>query len=143
MGFSPCSQHSPHLQTSLWQSTCSSASVSSSASSAHCFLVISCGISLFSRPAVFWSKLFLALTTASQTSLAPSLAIIRAGSEETPRSFFHLAGGVLIAADCINDPQSFMAAKIMIAKRAKPDLGALADPEVAMKDVMKAALAGA
>lgn len=90
----------------------------------------------------FWSDQYdLKLQTAGLIGDHDS-TIIRAGSDETPRSFFHLAGGVLIAADCINDPQSFMAAKMMIAKRAKPDLGALADPVMAMKDVMKAALAG-
>lgn len=91
----------------------------------------------------FWSDQYdLKLQTAGLIGDHDS-TIIRAGSDETPRSFFHLAGGVLIAADCINDPQSFMAAKMMIPKRAKPDPATLADTEMAMKDVMKAALAGA
>ncbi|WP_323761183.1 NAD(P)/FAD-dependent oxidoreductase [Maricaulis sp.] len=90
----------------------------------------------------FWSDQYdLKLQTAGLIG-DHDTTITRAGDDETPRSFFHLADGVLIAADCINDPQSFMAAKMMIAKRAKPDPAALADPDVAMKDVMKAALAG-
>jgi len=91
----------------------------------------------------FWSDQFdLKLQTAGLIG-AHDTTIIRTGEAETPRSFFHLADGVLIAADCINDPPSFMAAKMMIQKRAKPDPVALADSAVAMKDVMKAALAGA
>lgn len=91
----------------------------------------------------FWSDQFdLKLQTAGLIG-AQDTTITRAGDTETPRSFFHLADGVLIAADCINDPQSFMAAKLMIEKRARPDPARLADPAIAMKDVMKAALAGA
>ncbi len=90
----------------------------------------------------FWSDQYdLKLQTAGLIG-TQDCTITRAGDAETPRSFFHLADGVLIAADCINDPQSFMAAKMMIQKRAKPDPIALADPDVAMKDVMKTALAG-
>ena len=90
----------------------------------------------------FWSDQFdLKLQTAGLIG-DHDTTIIRCGEDETPRSFFHLAKGVLVAADCINDPPSFMAAKMMIQKRAKPDPVALADPGVAMKDVMKAALAG-
>lgn len=47
---------------------------------------------------------------------------------------------MLIAADCVNDPHGFMAAKMMIAQRAKPDLDDLVNPDVPMKEVMKAAL---
>jgi 3-phenylpropionate/trans-cinnamate dioxygenase ferredoxin reductase component len=91
----------------------------------------------------FWSDQFdLKLQTAGLIG-AQDTTITRAGDDETPRSFFHLADGVLIAADCINDPPSFMAAKMMIQKRARPDPAALADPDVAMKDVMKAAQATA
>jgi len=56
-------------------------------------------------------------------------------------TLFHLKDGVLIAADCVNDAHGFMAAKMMIAQRAKPDLDDLVNPDVPMKDVMKAALA--
>lgn len=91
----------------------------------------------------FWSDQFdLKLQTAGLIGTQDT-TITRGGDAETPRSFFHLADGVLIAADCINDPQSFMAAKMMIQKRARPELAALANPAIAMKDVMKAALAGA
>ncbi|WP_291844585.1 FAD-dependent oxidoreductase [Maricaulis sp.] len=103
-----------------------------------------CGVAA-PKPEVpwFWSDQFdLKLQTAGLIG-AQDTTITRAGPDETPRSFFHLADGVLIAADCINDPQSFMAAKMMIQKRASPDPAALANPDMAMKDVMKAAMAGA
>ena len=56
-------------------------------------------------------------------------------------TLFHLKDGVLIAADCVNDAHGFMAAKMMIAQRARPDVDDLVNPDVPMKDVMKAALA--
>ena len=56
-------------------------------------------------------------------------------------TLFHLQNGVLVAADCVNDAHGFMAAKMMIAQRAEPDLDDLVNPDVPMKDVMKAALA--
>lgn len=61
-------------------------------------------------------------------------------TEEGHFSLFHLKDGVLIAADCVNDAHGFMAAKMMIAQRARPNLDDLANPDVPMKDVMKAAL---
>lgn len=55
-------------------------------------------------------------------------------------TLFHLKDGVLVAADCVNDAHGFMAAKMMIAQRARPDVDDLVNPDVPMKDVMKAAL---
>jgi len=89
----------------------------------------------------FWSDQFdLKLQTAGLFQGADEL-VIRGDALNAPVSFFHLKGGVLIAADCVNDPQSFMAAKMMIAKRARPDASALADASQSMKDIMKSAMA--
>ncbi|WP_300527469.1 FAD-dependent oxidoreductase [Maricaulis sp.] len=88
----------------------------------------------------FWSDQFdLKLQTAGLFQGADTLVERVTGEEQ--RSFFHLKDGALIAADCINDPQSFMAAKMMIAKGLAPDAAALADTGQAMKDVMKQAMA--
>lgn len=94
------------------------------------------------RPEVpwFWSDQFdLKLQTAGLFQDADQL--VMRGEGET-RTFFHLKDGVLIAADCVNDPQSFMAAKMMIMKSARPDPDALADTRQAMKDIMKSAQTG-
>lgn len=88
----------------------------------------------------FWSDQFeLKLQTAGLFQGADQLVERATGEEQ--RSFFHLKGGKLIAADCINDPQSFMAAKMIIAKGGRPDPAALGDPDQAIKDIMKAAMA--
>ena len=63
-----------------------------------------------------------------------------ADTEDGHFSLFHLKDGVIIAADCVNDAHGFMAAKMMIAQRASPNPDDLANPEISMKDVMKAAL---
>ncbi len=88
----------------------------------------------------FWSDQFdLKLQTAGLFQGADELIIRRTGEEQV--SFFHLKAGVLIAADCVNDPQSFMASKMMIGKRGRPDPQKLADTQAPMKEIMKAAIA--
>lgn len=90
----------------------------------------------------FWSDQFeLKLQTAGLFQGADQL-VERVTADEQ-RSFFHLKDGKLVAADCINDPQSFMAAKMIIAKGGRPDPAALSDPDQPMKDIMKAAMAAA
>ncbi len=89
----------------------------------------------------FWSDQFdLKLQTAGLFQGSDEL-VTRGEGEQ--KSFFHLREGVLIAADCVNDPQSFMASKMMIAKRGRPDPAALADPDAPLKEIMKAAIASA
>jgi 3-phenylpropionate/trans-cinnamate dioxygenase ferredoxin reductase subunit len=46
----------------------------------------------------------------------------------------YLKGGELQAVEAVNQPKDYMAARKLIAERARPDLGRLADPSVAMKD---------
>lgn len=90
----------------------------------------------------FWSDQFdLKLQTAGLFQGADQLIRRQSGEEQV--SFFHLKDGVLIAADCVNDPQSFMAAKMIIGKRGKPDTASLADPTASIKDIMKAAMSAA
>ena len=91
----------------------------------------------------FWSDQFeLKLQTAGLIGQHDTTIRRRAADSAAGHfSLFHLKNGVLIAADCVNDAHGFMAAKMMIAQRASPDLDDLANPDVPMKDVMKAALA--
>ncbi|MEJ2602138.1 MAG: FAD-dependent oxidoreductase [Gammaproteobacteria bacterium] len=53
------------------------------------------------------------------------------------RSFacFYLAGGRLLAVEAVNSPREFMLAKPLIAAGAMPPIGALADPDVSLKDL--------
>src|SRR6202790_5709459 len=46
----------------------------------------------------------------------------------------YLKGGELQAVEAVNHPKDYMAARKLIAERARPDPGRLADPSVAMKD---------
>jgi 3-phenylpropionate/trans-cinnamate dioxygenase ferredoxin reductase subunit len=46
----------------------------------------------------------------------------------------YLKGGELLAVEAVNQPKDYMAARKLIAERARPDPDRLADPSVAMKD---------
>jgi len=46
----------------------------------------------------------------------------------------YLKGGELMAVEAVNHPKDYMAARKLIAERARPDPDKLADPTVAMKD---------
>ena len=48
----------------------------------------------------------------------------------------YLRGGELIAVDTVNSPKDQMAARKLIAARARPDLGKLADHTVPLKDAV-------
>jgi len=48
----------------------------------------------------------------------------------------YLFRGELIAVDTVNNPKDQMAARKLIAARARPDLAKLADPAVALKDCL-------
>jgi 3-phenylpropionate/trans-cinnamate dioxygenase ferredoxin reductase component len=60
------------------------------------------------------------------------------GDPEAGRAFacFYLAGGRLVAADCVNRPQEFMFAKRAITEGLAPDPAALADPEVPLASLL-------
>jgi hypothetical protein len=47
-----------------------------------------------------------------------------------------LKGGELIAVEAVNHSKDYMAARKMIADRARPDADKLADPQVALKDAV-------
>jgi 3-phenylpropionate/trans-cinnamate dioxygenase ferredoxin reductase subunit len=88
----------------------------------------------------FWSDQFdLKLQSAGLVASADR-SVIRGDYESEHFALFHFANDVLIAADAVNDPQSFMAAKLMIAAGAKPDPDALTNNSISIKETMKAAL---
>lgn len=89
----------------------------------------------------FWSDQFDYKLQSAGIYFGGETTIERSG--DGSYALFHLTDGVLTAADAVNDPQAFMAAKMMVAKGARPDPAALADPSSPMKDIMKAAMAAA
>ena len=49
-------------------------------------------------------------------------------------SVCYLKGGELVALEAVNHSKDYMAARKMIADRARPDIGKLADPRIALKE---------
>lgn len=52
---------------------------------------------------------------------------------------FYLRDGTLIAADAVSRPADFMAAKRLVAARARPDMAALANVDIPLKTLLPAA----
>ncbi|HEX5208809.1 MAG TPA: oxidoreductase C-terminal domain-containing protein, partial [Steroidobacteraceae bacterium] len=62
-------------------------------------------------------------------------AVVMRGDPATHAfSACYLRGGELIAVDAVNSPKDQMAARKLIAARARPSIDKLADPGVPMKD---------
>jgi 3-phenylpropionate/trans-cinnamate dioxygenase ferredoxin reductase component len=51
-------------------------------------------------------------------------------------SVCYLKGGELLAVEAINHSKDYMAARKLIAERARPDLSKLADPQIALKEAI-------
>lgn len=85
----------------------------------------------------FWSDQFDLKLQSAGLITGVETTIMRGDPSRDHFALFHFAGDFLIAADAINDPPSFMAAKIMIAKGATPDPDHIADTNIAMKDIMR------
>jgi len=70
--------------------------------------------------------------------------VILRGDPSEGRGFscFYLAGGKVIAADCVNRPQEFMFSKRAIATELKLDLAQLADPATELKSLLLTPAAG-
>jgi 3-phenylpropionate/trans-cinnamate dioxygenase ferredoxin reductase subunit len=89
----------------------------------------------------FWSDQFDLKLQSAGLSAGADKSVMRGESGSEQFSLYHFANDVLIAADSINDPHGFMAAKLMIAASAKPDPDAVANKAIPIKETMKAALA--
>ena len=94
------------------------------------------------EPPWFWSDQFDLKLQSAGLVFGGEESLVRGSPDAEAFALFHFTDGRLTAADAINDPPSFMAAKMMIAQGKTPDRDALVDPDTPMKDVMKAALAG-
>ena len=62
--------------------------------------------------------------------------VVRGDPETASFARFYLRDGVVIAVDAVNSARDFMAAKQLVASRKKVDPEKLADPEVAIKELL-------
>lgn len=60
--------------------------------------------------------------------------VIRGNPQERSFSACYLREGELVAIDTVNNPRDQMAARKLVAERARPNLDKLANPEIALKD---------
>jgi 3-phenylpropionate/trans-cinnamate dioxygenase ferredoxin reductase component len=62
--------------------------------------------------------------------------IVRGDPATRAFSVCYLKGGELIAVEAVNHSKDYMAGRKLIAEHARPDLGKLADPQIALKDTL-------
>ncbi len=84
----------------------------------------------------FWSDQYdLKLQMVGFSSDA-DVEVVRGDPENDAFARFYLRDGVVIAVDAVNSPKEFMAAKQLVANKAKVDPTQLADESVAIKDLL-------
>ncbi len=84
----------------------------------------------------FWSDQFDLKLIIVGISSGYDAVVLRGTPAASGFSVCYLRGGELIAIDSVNAPKDQMAARKLIAARARPDLNKLADPKVALKDAL-------
>ena len=67
-------------------------------------------------------------------TIATDIFVLRGDPASRSFSCCYLRDGELIALDAVNHAKDFMAARKLIAERARPDLSKLADDTVALRD---------
>ncbi|MCF6292767.1 MAG: FAD-dependent oxidoreductase [Robiginitomaculum sp.] len=90
----------------------------------------------YSQVPWFWSDQYdLKLQTAG-LSTNHDQVIVRGDPLERKFAVFYLYNKRLIACDAVNSPAEYMGARMLIAKQACPDAAMLADPLIAMKELL-------
>jgi 3-phenylpropionate/trans-cinnamate dioxygenase ferredoxin reductase subunit len=95
---------------------------------------------LLGRPAVhdrvpwFWSDQFDNKLLIVGLSQGHDQQVTRGDPAARSFTVCYLKGGELLAVEAVNHPKDYMAARKLIAERARPDPDKLADPSIAMKD---------
>jgi 3-phenylpropionate/trans-cinnamate dioxygenase ferredoxin reductase component len=84
----------------------------------------------------FWSDQYDLKLVIVGISQGYDTVVVRGNPETRAFSACYLRAGELIAIDCINSPKDQMAARRLIAARARPLPDRLADPEMPMKDLV-------
>jgi len=99
-------------------------------------------LNMLDRPTVhdrvpwFWSDQFDNKLLIVGLSQGFDQQILRGDPATRGFSVCYLKGGELIALEAVNHSKDYMAARKMIAERAKPDPDKLADPQVALRDTV-------
>ena len=82
----------------------------------------------------FWSDQYDLKLLIVGLSQGHDQVIVRGDPASRSFSACYLRGGELIALDAVNNPKDYMAARKLIAERARPDPARVADTAVALKD---------
>jgi 3-phenylpropionate/trans-cinnamate dioxygenase ferredoxin reductase subunit len=99
-------------------------------------------LNLLGRPTVhdrvpwFWSDQFDNKLLIVGLSQGFDQQVLRGDPAARSFSVCYLQGGELLAVEAINNPKDYVAARKLIAARARPDLDKLADPSKALKDAV-------
>ncbi len=84
----------------------------------------------------FWSNQYdLRLQTAG-LSIDYDQTVLRGDPAQKKFSVVYLKEGRVIALDCVNNTKDYVQGRKLIEARATPDVAALADPELALKDLL-------
>ena len=87
----------------------------------------------------FWSNQYdLKLQTAG-LSIGYDATVVRGDPANRSFSVVYLKGGRVIALDCVNATKDYVQGRKLVEARVMPDLAALADPEVPLKELLPAA----
>ena len=84
----------------------------------------------------FWSDQYELKLQMAGFSSDGDVAVTRGDPATNQFATFYLKDGVIVAVDAVNSPREFMACRQMVDKRSKPDPAKLADPKVALKELI-------
>lgn len=84
----------------------------------------------------FWSDQFDAKLQIAGMPATSDTTVLRGNPKQGKFTVFHLSEGRLCAAECVNSPGEFLAAKKAIVANAFPDAGLLADAGSKLSDVL-------
>ncbi len=84
----------------------------------------------------FWSDQYELKLQMAGFSSDGDVAVMRGDPATNQFATFYLKDGVIVAVDAVNSPREFMACRQMVDKRSKPDPAKLADPKVALKELI-------
>jgi 3-phenylpropionate/trans-cinnamate dioxygenase ferredoxin reductase component len=86
----------------------------------------------------FWSDQYDIKLQIAGLSHGYDRIVVRGDPAARKFAAFYLRDGALLAVDAVGSPMEFMASRQLIARAARPDPDALADPGVSMKDIVAA-----